>query len=421
MEKSVSAVTNKKVCINLPHDLVLLILSKLPLCESKRLRCVCKSWSLVFKNPHFINMYISHLTRYNHSSHGDKFLVLHKLLPGEFVYEIDSWHCEFYWFSSDKFENWVKLDWPSQFRNDDCNIYVVGSVSINGILCLKQRFKTRQLVLWNPTTTEAKVIPRSPVENSPSDHPSPWRFLHGFGYDHVSDDYKVVQMIDYNVRDGTGDLIWRDRFYDPLWEIYSVKTNSWKKQDFDMGDFNDFSVSGSIGVYMDGLYHWWARSESENINEYLMSNNIEEYLMSFEFSTEMLIKTPMPKDIDGRFERNLVMLNGSIALISTSPEKATAFGISILGKLGVRESWMNLIIVESLPFVEFPIRVGKSNNVVISNEDSNKLLILEDKRLVWVDLSTQMIGRFHVNGDKLGTCQMGRYKKSFDPIETINS
>ncbi|XP_058758790.1 putative F-box protein At3g16210 [Vicia villosa] len=409
MEK-LSAVTNKKVCIVLPHDLVLFILSKLPLCESKRLRCVCKSWSLVFKNPQFINMYINHLTRYNHSSHGDKFLVLHKLLPGEFVENIDSWHCEFYWVSNDKFENWVKLDWPSQFQNDDCNIYIVGSVSINGILCLKQRLKTRQLVLWNPITGEAKVIPPSPVENNPSDNPSPWRFLHGFGYDHVSDDYKVVQMIDYNVRYRYGDLIRRDRLYDPLWEIYNLKTNSWKKLDFDMGDCNDFSISGSIGVYMDGLYHWWAKSESKNI---------EEYLLSFDFSTEMLIKRPMPTDIDGLVERNLVMLNGSIALISSYPE-TTAFGISILGKLGVGESWINLIIVGSLPFVEFPIEIGKSNNVIVSNENATRLILL-DRVLVWVDLSTQMIGMLHVNRDELGSCQMGRYKKSFDPIGTINS
>ncbi|XP_058734101.1 F-box protein CPR1-like [Vicia villosa] len=412
MEKSVSAVTDKKVSIFLPHDLVLFILSKLPIRELKRFQCVCKSWCGLFKNPHFINMHTNHHTRYNHSCDGDTFLVLHKSLHEEYG---ESLRCEFYWFSSDKFENWVKLDWPSQFQNDDCNIYIVGSVSINGILCLKQRLKTRQLVLWNPTTTESKVIPPSPLENRPSNR-SPWVFLHGFGYDHVCDDYKIIQMIDFfpkvedNVRGENGDLIWEDKSYDPLWEIYSLKTNSWKKLDFDMRNCYHYSIVKAMGVYTDGLFHWWAKSETKNIGE---------NLLSFDFSTEMLIKTPMPTDIDHRYAvRNLVNLDGSIALISNYPE-AAAFDISILGKIGVRESWIK-IIDGSLPFVGYPIGVGKSNNVVISNEDGEEVILISHES-VWVDLSTPLFGKLHVNGDKLGSCQMGRYKKSFDPIGTINS
>jgi hypothetical protein len=161
-------------------------------------------------------MYIDNVTGNNHSYYDDTFLILHKLLPKTHRYRT---HCEFYWLSGEKFENRVKLDWPPPFQNDDTNIYIVGSISINGILCLEQEFRyLRQLVLWNPTTRESKVIPPSPLENVPPDR-NAWFVLQGFSYDHVSDDYKVIQMTDFcpDYSDDEGeDLTWEERSFDPL-------------------------------------------------------------------------------------------------------------------------------------------------------------------------------------------------------------
>ncbi|AET00850.2 putative F-box domain-containing protein [Medicago truncatula] len=408
------AVIDEKVWINLPHDLVLFILSKLPLKSLKRFICVCKSWSLLFENPNFIKMYCNNILCNDHSDYDDTFLILHKL-PFNYYH---GQHCEFYLLSSERLENRVKLDWPPQFQEIDTNIYVVGCVSINGILCLKQGFKyTRQVVLWNPTTRESKVIPPSPVENIRPNR-TPFFFLHGFGYDHVSDDYKVVQMIDYfpdNDPDDEEDLIWEDRSYDPLWEIYSLKSNSWKKLEFDMRNCYYYTPLRGIGLYTDGMFHWWAKSESKNI---------EECLLSFDFSNEELFKTPIPSNMDGNFnvefvERHLALLNGTITLISSYREEAT-FRLSILGKLGVRESWINLFIVgpfheqfgSSFPFFVSPIGLGKKNNIVFLNKRDNKI--------VWVDLKTQMIEELGVEGDKF-RCHIGKYKKSFLPIEGINT
>lgn len=178
MEKSVSvAVTTENVWNFLPDELVLFILSKLPLKSLKRFQCVCKSWSLLFKNPNFMNMFSSNVKRDNHSCRDDTFLVLQTWLP--MIHGFRK-HCEFYWISNNKFENWVKLDWPPQFQRDDIDIYAVGSVSINGMLCLRQKFRDScRLVLWNPTTSEAKLIPPSPIKNIQPDR-SPGSFLHGF-------------------------------------------------------------------------------------------------------------------------------------------------------------------------------------------------------------------------------------------------
>jgi F-box interacting protein len=401
---------DEKVCIYVPHDIVLFILSKLPLKSLKRFLCVCKPWSFLFENPDFMKMYCNNILSNDHSYYDDAFLVLHNLPRIEEDYN----RCEFYWLSDDRFENWVKLDWPPQFQENDIDIFIVGSVSINGILCLKQGFQyTRQLVLWNPTTTESKVIPTSPVENIRPNR-TPWFFLHGFGYDHFSDDYKVVQMIDYfpdndpNDAPNDGeDLIWEDRSYDPLWEIYSLKSNSWKKLDIDMRNCYYYTSLRGIGLYTDGLFHWWAKSESKNI---------EECLLSFDFCNEVLFTTPLPSNMDGRFdggrkERHLVLLHGSIGLISTYLDSAT-FHISVLGKLGMRESWINLFIVGPLPFGEYPIGVGKKNNKVFFSK--------RDEGLVCVDLRSQTVETLGVKGDWFD-CHVGKYTKSFLPIGRINN
>lgn len=216
-------------------------------------------------------------------------------------------------------------------------------------------------------------------------------------------------MIDFFPDEDENDNVYEDRSYDPLWEIYNLISKFWKKLDFDMRNCYHYSGLRSIGFYFDGMFHWWAKSDSKNIKD---------CLLSFDFSSEKkLLKAPIPSDIDGRFKsrnlkRNLAMLNGSITLITSynrvkNHADAASFCISILGKPGVQESCVNLFIVE------FPIGVGNSKEVF-----DVKLA----RELVWVDLRTEMHGVLAaVNGNDLGGCQMGRYKKSFDPIGRINS
>jgi hypothetical protein len=67
------------------------------------------------------------------------------------------------------------------------NLVNVGSISINGVLCVTSMVKEdRKVVLWNPAIKELKVIPHSPVECSFS-RVAKLR-NHAFGYDYVRDD-----------------------------------------------------------------------------------------------------------------------------------------------------------------------------------------------------------------------------------------
>ncbi|XP_024628171.1 putative F-box protein At3g16210 [Medicago truncatula] len=187
MEISFASAT-VKVSNHIYDDVAFVILSKLPLKSLFRFRCVRKSWSLLFENPYFMDMFRRIFLSKNHSYYNDTSLLLHD----EYM---------LYSLFGERFENRVKLDWPNPYGEQfDFNIY--GCASVNGILCIEDAGRIEgihcieelgRVVLWNPTTGEFKVTPPSP---SAFESPcwDPMIDLHGFGYDQVRDDYKVIRI-----------------------------------------------------------------------------------------------------------------------------------------------------------------------------------------------------------------------------------
>ena len=193
------------------------------------------------------------------------------------------------------------------------------------------------------------------------------RHVHGFGYDPRTYDFKVISHVRFraprlNPRKGyvpLGDTS-IERFWEislePFWEIYSLRSNSWRKLDVVMP--TTYGNGIKMGVYMNGLCHCGC------IIDHFDSKR-ESNLVSFDLSNDVFFTTPIPMDIDGCINvdnrcswRDLVVLNGSIALI-TYQEQITTFNISILGELSVKESWTKLFIVGPLSCVERPFGVGK--------------------------------------------------------------
>jgi F-box interacting protein len=286
----------------------------------------------------------------------------------------------------------------SRIKSNLCKIYnhfrICGS--IDGTLCLHQIEYDNygRTVLYNPTTQTIKLLPASEDEFSITFDSTENYFyyfvtsrLHGFGYDHVINDYNVIRYVKVSIEpkpfldypDDFEETI-NHRFGDivlgPLWEIYSLRSNLWRKLHVDM-PFSENCTEGTQ-VYMDGVCHWLCEKHEDN--------PIGPCLVSFYLSNEVSFTTPIPSDVDDCFDVgaewiNLVVLNGSIALISYHEERTT-FHVSILGQLGFKESWIKLFMVGPLPCVERLIRVGTKGEI---------FFIKKDKEIAWFDLSKQMI------------------------------
>ena len=125
-------------------------------------------------------------------------------------------------------------------------------------------------------------------------------------------------------------------------------------------------------VYMNSVCHWLSKIEKRL------------QLVSFNFNNESVITTLIPSYVDDSFgclaRSHLVLLNGSIAFINYIG--TSTFHISILGEVGIKESWTKLFIVGPLPSLEYPIGAGKKGRILFRKRDCE---------LAWFDLSNEMI------------------------------
>jgi molecular chaperone HtpG len=349
------SLTTEKVSNHIPEDLAFSVLSKLPLKSLKRFGCVSKTWSLLFQIPNFLSKFRNNCISIPHSYYNDTSLLLHQVVYNNHDnIPVFSLHSLF----GERFENRFKLDFPNPFQQENPSFYILGSGSITGILCLYQRNK---VVLWNPTTDEFKVIPPSSAE-SVATYWSAIAQLHGFGYDHVTDDYKIIRYVCYFERTDEirlpSEVQWGEIDYEPLWEIYSLRCNSWRKIDVDIP--TDWEVCSEQRLFMGGICHWCSRCKNNGEDQH--------FLVSFDLTNELSFTTLIPfLDIDANekcnfVQRNLTMLNGSIASISWYLHTST-FHISVLGELGVKESWTKLFVVGPLPYIAYPIGDGKNGHI----------------------------------------------------------
>lgn len=241
MEKSEGA-KNLKFSNHIPEDHAFTILSKLPLKSLKRFGCVRKSWTFLFENLHFTTMYRNYFLFNNHFYYDDTSILLNQInLPGE------GFCSTLYLLSGERFQNMIKVDWPPPFYEDDSFIDILCRTSVNGILCLaKDSDQNAKCVFWNPTTNEFKVIPSSPFL-SQSRYMVPVVEFNGFGYDHVRDGYKVIRWLYFDDNAGVDEPKREYLYVEPMWEIYSLRSNSWRKLDIKMpssGSNDNLYVSG---------------------------------------------------------------------------------------------------------------------------------------------------------------------------------
>jgi molecular chaperone HtpG len=365
LREKYSASNNDKVSISnyyVPDDVSFIILSKLPLKSLKRFTCACKSWSLLFEDPHFMKMFRNNFIFMHRSLYNDTclFLNIMEILP------YDQHGSTLYFLSDEKFENRVKLE------NDNTYTHLLDS-GINGIICLSD-LHHEYIKLWNPATKELKYVPPSPVQFL---YYKSFSFdIHGFGYDHVNDDYKIVRHVNVSYYEPNDNVDWTylPTTPRPFWEIYSVKSDSWKRLHLEMPTY-----AGRRKVYLSGLYHWCAwEDDDDDVTS----------MVSFNLSNEVFCTTLLPLDMHENYPDdwvniffNLVVLNEFVSII-IEHVKTSYFHIYVLGEFGVSESWTKLFIVGPLPGVERPIGVGKKGDL---------LFIRNENELACFDLNTQTI------------------------------
>ena len=188
---------------DLPEEIVLEILAKLPVKSLLRFRCVCKRWYSSIANPSFISTHLSN----NHHNQG---LVIH-LAKNTRIPSSGRLDSQFCTLARDRtFETISKFPIPFIFRS----WFLVLAGSCNGILCFSDYMTPgcNGVYLWNPSIRMFKRLPYTCSTQLR-------KVALGFGYDSQTNDYKVVKF-SWTIA---------EPMPPPEVEVYSFSSDSWKR------------------------------------------------------------------------------------------------------------------------------------------------------------------------------------------------
>ncbi|POO01824.1 F-box domain containing protein [Trema orientale] len=267
---------------NLPEDVVVEIMSRLPTESLLRFKCVRKSSYVLInalvRNPIFVNRHL-----YN-SSNKISCLIFKRcknnITNQQGILTISS-----------------EEDNPSIYLNYVAKEFVP-SVSLfgskfygprshcNGIIC---QFSDRNILLCNPSTMEYKLLPGPCFDDKPL-----WKIRYvGFGYDAIDDVYKVVRVY------RCFGLIRAD--------VFILGSDCWREIEMKIGSEDD-ELSYRFGeeqVYCKGVYYWMMRGVP----------SLDEKIRSFDMHDEEFHTISLPGHFQKRiFIKKLTQWKGSLAL-----------------------------------------------------------------------------------------------------------
>ncbi|XP_057462260.1 F-box protein CPR1-like [Actinidia eriantha] len=165
-----------------PCELIENILLRISVKNLLRYKCISKSWHTLVDDLYFVKKHLE----YNVKSNTNLGLIVQEDAD-------DSW------MRTVHLDDMVGHDRCDFVRVDTGNVAnnhnIVGSC--NGLICLSTL--SYNLTIWNPSTGKAYNLPYNPTEISyrhPSilDSPTGTSIIFGFGYDNISDDYKVREL-----------------------------------------------------------------------------------------------------------------------------------------------------------------------------------------------------------------------------------
>ncbi|XP_027085877.1 F-box protein CPR1 [Coffea arabica] len=332
---------------NLPWELILDILSRLPATSLLRFRCVSKPWRSLIDSPDFVQMHL----RQSQKAAGttNRSLILGFL--GIYSIDLDSLDC-------------ARPLRPPFSSSDVSN-------SCNGLVLLLGQNQTP--FLWNPCTRKYKTLPDSPHEYPPPGIPVDYNALYkryGFGYVAQDDDYKVLRVVEFRSPDST--------WIGSEAKIYSLKTNSWRRVDH--YPFPLPRIRG-WGVHVNGAVH-----------TVLSLDNYYQEIVAFDLRTEKHYTIPKPDLLLENVELSVDEMAGCLCLLV---RKKRRINIWIMKEYHVKSSWTKLLSIAP-PLIDE--HCSLISPLAYSRRGDEVLLNCDDEKLVWYDLMRKTTRDVDVQG-----------------------
>ncbi|GJU70424.1 F-box/kelch-repeat protein-like protein [Tanacetum coccineum] len=322
------------------QEIIVEILSRLPVESLLRCKSVCKEWYSLISDNHFIKSHLAlsiNNLKYKH----------HKLVISTVPrINIKSCNLNNVLFHDDSGANLSELDYP--LKHPRKSVWIVGSC--NGLLCIA--IEEDSLFIWNPSTRRSNTLPYCGFKAKAGSY-----VLYGFGYDEGSEDYKVV---------GISCVFKSGGKYDVKVKVFSLKGGNWKK----VGGFPHGIPLDDSGKFCGGAVHW-AASES-------FGSSYSWRIVSFDLGKESYGEVLQPVFDEGDKDLSLGVLGEKLCVLCNY--RGNRADVWVMMDYGVKESWTKLV---SVPYLTDPGRDQFSVPLVISND--GKVLLQFGSKLVVYD------------------------------------
>lgn len=329
--------------ITIPPEIITDILYRLPAKSLGRFRCVSKDWLSLISEPQFIKTHTNTLNR-NHLIFTSNEISLYSL-PSD---QSDA--------VSKPKKLRIQLPPADVFTfHGSCDGLVLGSADCGGFDCV------HTLVVLNPTTSEIVKLPESGYEMI--DNLIEVDIIYGFGYDSLTDDYKIVTISYFHYND----LIPPDVM---SVHVYSLKSKTWR---WVIDSPYDHSYGKCLpGVLVNGFLHWIAIKASDGLP----------VIVAFSLADERFIEVPLPElsnDVN-------IMCNKYCKLVALG-EKLCLFlevkgEVWLMNEYRVRESWIKIEIqgLNETPMVE-PLIFYEDGKILLVSNDGIWIYDVEERTL----------------------------------------
>ena len=289
--------------MDLPQELIIQILLRLPVKYLIHFKCICKLWFSVISDPRFAN---SHF-QLNLAKHTRRFLCISALSP-----EIRS------------------IDFDA-FLNDapvspNFNCLLPGSYfpfeikgSCRGFIFL---YHHPNIYIWNPSTRSKRPIPMSSFNSEA------YINLYGFGYDQSRDDYIVVLLSN----ECNQFLVGVPQSH---LEFFSFRDNTWKEIEGSDLPYIDNNGEGE-GVFLNGAIHWLASRHDLALD----------VIVGFALTERKLLEMPLPNDVDhGALVHSGLWVFGEFLSIWAKDNANDTIEIWVMKEYKVHSSWTKTLVL----------------------------------------------------------------------------
>ncbi|KAL2920962.1 hypothetical protein RDABS01_012453 [Bienertia sinuspersici] len=297
--------TNGSHIEEIPSEIMLDILSRLPTKTCLKCKLVCKEWYEIITSDEFDarrSSYTTMLLRAMSYSNRIDFLLIEidkssKVDDdGNLIVGVDAMM---------RFKSKITVPYQKLIVVNECN----------GLICLISYHKWYPYIILNLLTGEQVIV------NQEWRSPSCLSEVYGLGCCPVSGQYKVVRII--------------DGYHGRVAEIQTLGTNEWRT----LGDVpmhRHVRDDKSNRVFLHGSLHVYSRQDN--------------CIWGFHFGDEQFMQIPTPDEIEREREYSCLSVFDSCLCFTSSLDNQQC-GIWLMKEYGVKDSWVKQFVIEMVPII----------------------------------------------------------------------